>query len=104
MYRRTKRQISLLDPADSLPDGALQRLRASWGESFQTEVYPVLLGVEDEFRDLYGEEGRPNWSVARMLGVLLLQEMLAVTDQVALDALSFDLRWRRALAIDSSDA
>ena len=58
MYRRTKRQVSLLDPADSLPDGALHRLRASWGERFQSEVYPVLLGVEDEFRDLYGEEGR----------------------------------------------
>lgn len=104
MYRRTKRQVSLLDPAGSLPESARARLLASWAEGFRSDVFPVLLSVEDEFRDLYGEEGRPNWSVARMLGVLLLQEMLSVSDQVALDALSFDLRWQRALALDPADA
>lgn len=104
MYRRTTRQVSLLDPAGSLPESARNRLRASWAEGFLDEVYPVLLSLEDEFGDLYGAEGRPNWSVARMLGLLLLQEMLSVPDQVALDALSFDLRWQRALALDPAEA
>lgn len=104
MYRPTDKQVSLFDPAGSLPESAQARLRASWGDAFHREVYPLLLAEEDRFANLYGVEGRPNWSVARMLGILLLQEMLGLTDQAALDQLSFDLRWHRALALLPEDA
>ncbi|MFZ6005162.1 MAG: transposase, partial [Actinomycetota bacterium] len=86
------------------PDGARSRLRASWAEAFHREVYPLLLELEDPFADLYGSEGRPNWSVARMVGILLLQELENLTDQVALDHLSFDLRWHLALELHPGNA
>jgi hypothetical protein len=104
MYRQTSRQRSLLDPTCSLPIEARTRLEASWGQGFQQQVYPLLLSIEDSFGDLYAEDGRPNWSVARMLGVVLLQEMLDLPDQKALDQLSFDLRWHRALDLAAGDA
>jgi hypothetical protein len=105
MYRPTDRQISLLQPAAALPENARSRLDASWADGFAREVLPQLLAAEDKFRDLYEDDnGRPNWSVARILGILILQEMHDLHDQAALDLLSFDLRWHRALGIDVGDA
>ncbi|PKN66557.1 MAG: hypothetical protein CVU57_06250 [Deltaproteobacteria bacterium HGW-Deltaproteobacteria-15] len=48
---------------------------------------------------LYGKTGRPNFSVARVLGLCLLQEFNTLSDQQALDAFSFDVRWRYALDV-----
>lgn len=65
---------------------------------------PILLRQESAFANLYGETGPPNWSVARMLGILILQEMLDEHDQAALDHLSFDSRWQYALDLTPEDA
>lgn len=104
MYAPTARQRSLLDPTTSLPAAAQRRLDGSWARPFRDEVYPLLLREEGRFSDLYAEEGRPNWSVARLVGLMLLQEVSALTDQEALDHLSFDLRWHRALDLPAEDA
>jgi hypothetical protein len=48
---------------------------------------------------LYGNTGRPNFSVARVLGLCILQEFNSLSDQQALDTFSFDIRWRYALDI-----
>jgi hypothetical protein len=52
---------------------------------------------------LYGTTGRPNFSVARLLGLCLLQEWNDLSDQQALDAYSFDIRWRYALDISDDE-
>lgn len=105
MYRRTSRQVALISPLASLPEGQQRRIRDTWAEGFREKVYPLLLQVEDEFRDLYkAEKGRPNWSVARMLGILILQEMLNMPDQEALDEVAFDVRWQHALDLWQDEA
>ena len=48
---------------------------------------------------LYGKTGRPNFSVARLVGLCLLQEFNSLSDQKALDAYGFDIRWRYALDV-----
>ena len=53
---------------------------------------------------MYGDTGRPNFSVARMLGLCLLQEYNDLSDQQALDAFGFDIRWRYALDVSDEDA
>ena len=53
---------------------------------------------------LYGTTGRSNFSVARMLGLCLLQELYNLSDQQALDAFGFDIRWRYALEVSDEDA
>jgi hypothetical protein len=52
---------------------------------------------------LYGKTGRPNFSVARLLGLCLLQEWNDLSDQEALDAFSFDIRWRFALDVSDEE-
>jgi hypothetical protein len=105
MFKPTDRQGSLFSGSQVMDARGRRRLEGSWCHGFQQRVLPVLLSVEGEFADLYSEEvGRPNWSVARMLGVLLLSEMLDLDDQAALDSLTFDLRWQHALELGLDDA
>jgi len=58
---------------------------------------------EDHYAMLYGETGRPNFSVARLLGLCLLQEWNDLSDQETLDAFSFDIRWRYALDVSDDE-
>lgn len=104
MFRPTERQTPLFGAETWLGARARERLRGSWAEWFRAEILPILFGCEEVFADLYGERGRPNWSVARMLGVCLLQQLEDLDDQAALDALSFDVRWQYALGLTSEDA
>jgi hypothetical protein len=77
MYRRTDPQLSLLGAPSGLSDGAGQRLKDSWAELFRRDVMPELLAAEGGFSVLYAGGGRPNWSVARLLGVCLLQQAVS---------------------------
>ncbi|MDD9946784.1 MAG: transposase, partial [Myxococcales bacterium] len=104
MFRPTDRQMSLIGAKSGLSPGAQQRLEASWAEGFRREVMPELLVAEESFSILYADGGRPNWSVARLLGVCLLQQLQDHSDQQALDALSFDVRWQHALDVAGEDA
>lgn len=104
VYRPTDRQTPLFGAEAGLGDRARRRLRESWAEWFRAEVMPVLLESEGSFSKLYGARGRPNWSVARMLAVCLLQHLENLNDQAALDALSFDARWQYALGVTPEDA
>ena len=68
-------------------------------------MFVELLHVEGDFSSLYARDnGRPNWSVARLLGIVLLAELFNVADQDALDALSFDARWQHALGLRPEEA
>lgn len=72
---------------------------------FRDKVLPALLSVEGEFAPLYAaDNGRPNWSVARLLAILILQGMEDMPDQEAVDALSFDFRWQYALDLWADEA
>ena len=83
--------------------GLRTRLKASWAHLFRRKVLPILFKGEDQYAILYGKTCRPNFSVARLLGLCLLQELNNLSDQQALDtsAFGFDIRWRYAL--DASD-
>jgi len=79
------------------------RLESSWAQLFRLEVLPILCRKEDDYAMLYGKTGRPNFSVARLLGLCLLQEWNDLSDQQALDTFSFDIRWRYALDISDEE-
>jgi len=96
--------MALMGAKIGLSVSAQRRLEASWAEGFRRAVMPELLSAEDSFSILYADGGRPNWSVARLLGVCLLQQLQNHSDQEALDALSFDARWQHALDIAGDDA
>lgn len=104
MYRATDKQMSLLGAESGLSQSARKRLSSTWAASYREQVMPVLLATESEFAVLYAKGGRPNWSVARLVGLNLLQQLQNLSDQQAVDALSFDVRFQHALDVASEEA
>jgi hypothetical protein len=98
MYKRTSPQQKLFSIETQIPPSLRSRLESSWAYLFRLEVLPILFRNEDRYRMLYGTSGRPNFSVARLLGLCLLQEWNDLSDQ-DLDTFSFDVRWRYALDV-----
>jgi transposase len=62
------------------------------------ELGPELLRDED-FAEMYAEEGRPSHPPSLMAGILLLQRHADVSDREAIKRLQFDLRWQHALRL-----
>jgi len=104
MYRKTDPQQSLFGVETQLSKSLQSRLQGSWANLFRAEILPILLKSEDDFASLYGKTGRPNFSVARMLALCLLQELYNMSDQQTLDTFGFDIRWRYALDTSDDDA
>lgn len=105
MFKPTDRQRTIFETECRLSESVRRRLKDSWAEGFSAKVLPILLEMESEFSSLYCKNnGRPNWSVARMLGLSLLQEFYTFDDQKALDCLSFDIRWQHALGLTPEDS
>ncbi len=81
-----------------MPPEKRERCEKTWAGPFREHALPILRNVEDEFAELFDAEiGRPNRPVELVLGVLTLKEMFDLTDQEALEALEYDLRWGYAL-------
>ncbi len=103
MYKQTSPQQKLFGVETQISPSLRGRLESSWAHLFRCEVLPILFRKEDDYAILYGTTGRPNFSVARLLGLCLLQEWNDLSDQEALDTFSFDIRWRYALDVDDDE-
>ncbi len=106
MFKPTSAQTELFQPRTRLSSRGRERLKSSWAEEFRRHVFPILCAAEPDFADLYDEStGRPTWSIARMLGLLILREQQGLpSDQATVDALAFDARWQHALELGDDDA
>ena len=94
MYRPSDPQKNLFDAGGLLPPQKRELCERGWAGPFREQALPILRSVEDEFADLFHPDlGRPNRPVELVLGVLMLKEMNDLTDQEALDALEYDIRW-----------
>lgn len=103
MYRQTSPQQKLFGVETQVSPSLRSRLESSWALLFRVEILPILFRKEDDYKILYGKTGRPNFSVARLLGLCLLQEWNDLSDQEALDTFSFDIRWRFALDVSEEN-
>jgi len=103
MYKKTPPQQKLFGIETRVCPPLRSRLESSWAHLFRCEVLPILFRNEDRYAMLYGTTGRPNFSVARLLGLCLLQEWNDLSDQEALDEFSFDIRWRYALDVGDEE-
>jgi len=98
MYRKREAQGDLLkETAWIFGDQKVQALQKSWAGKFREQCLGML--DESPFVGLYSEKGRPCTSVRVLLGVMVLQACRDMSDQQALDALTFDVRWQYALAV-----
>ena len=69
MYKRTPPQQKLLGVETQVSPPLRSRLESSWAHLFKCEVFPILFRNEGRYAMLYGTTGRPNFSVARLLGL-----------------------------------
>ena len=101
MYRRTEPPSADFDAGGLLPPETRTRCEKSWAGPFHRHALPILLGVEDEFADLFNSEmGRPNRSVSLGRGVLILKDMEDRTDEEVLGNLECDTRYWWAFQMD----
>ena len=103
MYKKTEPQQKLFGIETKISPSLRSRLESSWAQMFRLEILPILFRNEGRYAMLYGKTGRPNFSVARLLGLCLLQEWNDMSDQEALDTFSFDVRWHYALDISDEE-
>lgn len=97
MFRPTDPQQEMFNAAGLLPPKKREACEKSWAGPFREKALPILLRSEPEFVEFYDEtNGRPNRSVALVLGTLILKEANDLIDEEALAALEFDLRWHYA--------
>lgn len=88
MYKRTSPQQKLFGIEIQVSLSLRRRLESSWAYLLLREFFPNSLEDEDQHAMLYGATGRTNFSIARLLGLCLLQEWNDRSDQEALDAYS----------------
>jgi Transposase DDE domain/Transposase domain (DUF772) len=105
MFRPTDPQAEMFAAAGLLPPRKRTACEKSWAGHFREKALPILLRAEPDFAEFYDEgNGRPNKSVALVVGTLVLKEASDLTDEEALGALRFDTRWWWAFDLDPDEA
>ena len=103
MFRPSTRQSSLLEPHLVLSKTKRERLEQSWAHAFRTRVMPHI--DEEILRDAYhADNGRPNYQVRILVGLLLLKDAADLTDEQTLEQFEYNLQWHYALGVTADDA
>lgn len=98
MFRKSTAQISLLEPAFGLSAAKQARLAKTWAWQFREQCLPRI--DEEAFASAYcPDNGRPNTPIRVLVGLLVLKDIFDYTDEEALDAAAFDVRWQTALGL-----
>lgn len=95
--RNNAQQTSILDPISEMPNYLKDILKKSWAQNFQDYIFPTI--NEDRFSVLYSDNyaTRPNTPVNVIIGLLIIKEMLQLTDEELISSLHFDTRFQYAL-------
>lgn len=89
-------QLTLNDSTFSLTARELRMLEKSWAKQFAEKIFPKI--DEEKFSVLYSDKAsRPNTPVNVIVGGMVLQELLDLTDEEFMDSLLFDIRFQYAL-------
>lgn len=104
MISKTEQNVPLFGADADVSPAVARRLESSFAPFFAEHILPVLLRLEGEFEVVYpAETGRPAWSPARKVGLLILKEVFRYTDEELISALCFDLRFQVALGFAKGD-
>jgi Transposase DDE domain/Transposase domain (DUF772) len=98
------KQQALFDPWAFLSPKRRRLLDEGWPGLFRTQILPELpVGEISPF--FSSDWGRPSKELYGLLGALLLQQAMDLTDEQAVEQFCFDIRWHYALDItQESDA
>ena len=62
-----------------------------------------VLFPDEDYADLFAEDGRPSEPATRMAAVMALQVLHGLSDRETAEAVRFDLRWKLALGLGIED-
>ncbi|MCC6093589.1 MAG: transposase [Eubacterium sp.] len=98
----TYQQLSLVDSMNRLSERERKLLERSWAKPFGDQIFPRI--DEKRFADFYSTKSpRPNTPVNIVLGGMLLEELLDLTDEEIIETLNFDVRFQYALHTTAYD-
>lgn len=103
IHIKDHKQQEIFDPGDFLSPKRRRKLDEDWPGLFKEHILEEL--PVDEMRPFFHDYfGRPSKEIHTVLGVLLLQQTMYLSDQDAVGHLAFDIHWHYALNIsDESD-
>jgi hypothetical protein len=90
-------QMPLIDPLDQMPKYLRRLLEKGWTKDFREQLFPYI--NEHRFAVLYSKNpaSRPNSPVNVIIGLLMLKEVMQLTDEELIGSLHFDARYQYAL-------
>jgi hypothetical protein len=95
--------LDIFDPLPYLGPKRRKLMESSWAKLFRDHVL-FALPVDKIFKNYHWAMGRPTKELYAMLGVMILQQMLDLTDEETVHEYAFSLEWHYALDItDESD-
>jgi IS5 family transposase len=103
IYVKDHKQYNMFNPFEHLGPKRLALLESSWAHLFREEILHKL-PVEKLFPIYSKQFGRPTKELYAMLGIVLLQQQLDLTDDESIQQFSFNIMWHYALNVtDTSD-
>ena len=98
-YKKDHRTGLLFDPRDSLSPKRRALLNNSWATLFREKI---LAGLPvEELKDSFDPDfGRPTKELHMIMGALILQQMLDLTDHETIKNIAFNMEWHYALNIN----
>lgn len=101
---KSPKQRDILDPWDFLTSKRRQMLDAGWPGLFREHILPSI-PVGEVARHFDEAFGRPTKELYAMIGALILQQTLDLTDEETVQQFAFNIQWHYALNItEESDA
>ena len=105
MFRETKKQTDFFFMSFNLTQRKQKKMDQSWAAAFNETIFNFLLRFENQFRELFHAcHGRPNLSVAALLGILILKHEMDLTDEMTVEQFNFNMLWHKALGVSSYNA
>ncbi|MCP4622954.1 MAG: transposase [bacterium] len=103
IHIKDHKQREIFDPWDFLSPKRRRMLDETWPGLFREHVLEEL--PVNEMRPFFHEYfGRPSKEIHTVLGIMLLQQTMDLSDKEAIGHLAYDIRWHYALGItDESD-
>ena len=96
IVQNTYQQLSFVDSLNHLSEREKKLLERSWAKPFGDDIFPKI--DERKFADFYSDKSpRPNTPVNIVIGGMLLEELLDMTDEEMIETLNFDVRFQYAL-------
>ncbi|MDZ4186396.1 MAG: transposase [Desulfuromonadales bacterium] len=104
LYTKDHKTIDMFDRYQYLGPKRRALLGASWAKLFRGEILPNL-PVHLLKRHYDPSQGRPSHELFAIMGVMILQQMLDLNDEQAVEQFCFNMQWHYALNItDATDA